>query len=62
MKKSEIQIFLAHASEDKPAVLALYNRLKQAGYNPKQIAPLFSTVKTGAFDNVILPEEFYKYI
>jgi formylglycine-generating enzyme required for sulfatase activity len=34
MKKSEIQIFLAHASEDKPAVLALYNRLKQAGYKP----------------------------
>ncbi|MCA2691609.1 SUMF1/EgtB/PvdO family nonheme iron enzyme [Microcystis sp. M034S2] len=34
MKKSEIQIFLAHASEDKPAVLALFNRLKQAGYKP----------------------------
>jgi formylglycine-generating enzyme required for sulfatase activity len=34
MKKSEIQIFLAHASEDKPAVLTLYNRLKQAGYKP----------------------------
>jgi len=34
MKKSESQIFLAHASEDKPAVLALYNRLKQAGYKP----------------------------
>ena len=33
-----------------------------AGYHPKQIAPLFSTVKTGAFDNIILPEEFYKYI
>ncbi|TRV56142.1 MAG: TIR domain-containing protein [Microcystis panniformis Mp_MB_F_20080800_S26] len=33
-KKSEIQIFLAHASDDKPAVLALYNRLKQAGYKP----------------------------
>jgi formylglycine-generating enzyme required for sulfatase activity len=33
-KKSEIQIFLAHASEDKPAVLALYNRLKQVGYKP----------------------------
>ncbi|MFM7884473.1 MAG: TIR domain-containing protein, partial [Microcystis panniformis] len=33
-KKSEIQIFLAHASEDKPAVLALYNRLEQAGYKP----------------------------
>jgi len=25
---------LAHASEDKPAVLALYDRLKQAGYKP----------------------------
>ncbi|CAO5017957.1 TIR domain-containing protein [Microcystis aeruginosa] len=33
-KKSDIQIFLAHASEDKPAVLELYNRLKQAGYKP----------------------------
>jgi formylglycine-generating enzyme required for sulfatase activity len=34
MKKSEIQIFLAHASEDKPAVLVLHERLKQAGYKP----------------------------
>jgi formylglycine-generating enzyme required for sulfatase activity len=34
MKKSEIQIFLAHATEDKPAVLALHKRLKQAGYKP----------------------------
>ncbi|MDB9418119.1 SUMF1/EgtB/PvdO family nonheme iron enzyme [Microcystis aeruginosa] len=34
MKKSEMQIFLAHASEDKPAVLALHERLKQAGYKP----------------------------
>ncbi len=34
MKKSDIQIFLAHASEDKPAVLALHERLKQAGYKP----------------------------
>ncbi len=34
MKKSEIQIFLAHASEDKPVVLALHERLKQAGYKP----------------------------
>ncbi|MFN6272683.1 MAG: SUMF1/EgtB/PvdO family nonheme iron enzyme [Microcystis sp.] len=34
MKKSDIQIFLAHASEDKPVVLALHERLKQAGYKP----------------------------
>ncbi len=34
MKKSDIQIFLAHASEDKPAVLVLHERLKQAGYKP----------------------------
>ena len=34
MKKSEIQIFLSHASEDKPAVFALYDRLKAAGYKP----------------------------
>ena len=26
------------------------------------IAPLFKKIKTGGFDNVILPEEFYKYI
>ncbi len=34
IKKSDIQIFLAHASEDKQAVLKLYDRLKQAGYKP----------------------------
>ena len=34
MKKSEIQIFLAHANEDKEAVLELYERLKEAGYRP----------------------------
>lgn len=33
-----------------------------AGYQVKDIAPLFSTVKTGVFQNVILPEEFYKHI
>jgi internalin A len=33
-KKSDIQIFLAHANEDKPRVLQLYQRLKQAGYKP----------------------------
>lgn len=31
-------------------------------YEPKNIAPLFKKIKTGGFDNVILPEEFYKYI
>ena len=34
VKKSEIQIFLAHAHEDKEAVLKLYERLKKAGYKP----------------------------
>ncbi len=34
MKKSEIQIFLAHAKEDKEAALELYKRLKEAGYRP----------------------------
>ena len=34
MKKSEIQIFLAHAHEDKEEVLKLYDRLKKAGYRP----------------------------
>ena len=32
--KSEIQIFLAHAHEDKEAIFELYNRLKKAGYKP----------------------------
>jgi hypothetical protein len=26
------------------------------------IAPLFKAIKTGVFENVILPEEFHKYI
>ena len=34
VKKSDIQIFLAHAHEDKEAVLELYDRLKKAGYKP----------------------------
>jgi hypothetical protein len=29
-----IQIFLCHASEDKPAVTAIYDRLKALGYKP----------------------------
>lgn len=33
-KKSEIQIFLAHANEDKEEVSKLYDRLQQAGYKP----------------------------
>jgi len=33
-----------------------------AGYRPEDIAPLFKIIKTGVFGNVILPEEFYKYI
>jgi hypothetical protein len=31
-------------------------------YQPKDVAPLFKTIKTGVFENVILPEEFYKYL
>ena len=34
VQKSEIQIFLAHAHEDKEAVFKLYKRLQQAGYKP----------------------------
>ena len=34
VKKSEIQIFLAHAHEDSDLVYELYNRLKKAGYKP----------------------------
>jgi len=33
-----------------------------AGYRPEDIGPLFKIIKTGVFENVILPEEFYKYI
>ncbi|MDJ0902154.1 MAG: SUMF1/EgtB/PvdO family nonheme iron enzyme [Xenococcus sp. MO_188.B8] len=33
-KKSDIQIFLAHAHDDKEVVLQLYHRLKDAGYKP----------------------------
>ena len=31
-------------------------------YQQKDIAPLFKIIKTGVFENVILPEEFYKII
>ena len=34
VKRSEIQIFLAHANEDKKVVSELYDRLKSAGYKP----------------------------
>ncbi len=33
-----------------------------AGIPISDIAPLFKIIKTGVFENVILPEEFYKYI
>jgi len=33
-----------------------------AGYHARDIAPLFKIIKTGVFENVILPEEFYRYI
>jgi hypothetical protein len=33
-RKSDIQIFLAHASEDKFQVRTLYKKLKQEGYSP----------------------------
>ena len=29
-----VQIFIAHASEDKPQIRELYNKLKAAGYRP----------------------------
>ena len=32
--KSEVQIFLAHANEDKPQVRKLYQQLQTAGYRP----------------------------
>ena len=33
-----------------------------AGYHARDIAPLFKIIKTGVFENVILPEDFHKYI
>ncbi|MEO0948756.1 MAG: toll/interleukin-1 receptor domain-containing protein, partial [Cyanobacteria bacterium J06641_5] len=33
-EKSEFQIFLAHAKEDKPKVRELYRQLQEAGYRP----------------------------
>ena len=33
-----------------------------AGYRAEDIAPLFKIIKTGVFENVILPEEFHKII
>ena len=33
-EKSQVKIFLAHASEDKAKVLALYEELKAQGYKP----------------------------
>lgn len=33
-----------------------------ANLSTKDIAPMFATVKTGAYNNIILPEEFYKYL
>ena len=33
-----------------------------ANLSVKDIAPMFATVKTGAYNNIILPEEFYKII
>ena len=33
-----------------------------ANLSIKDIAPMFATVKTGAYNNIILPEEFYKII
>jgi len=31
-------------------------------YQPKDIAPLFKIIKTGVFDNVILPKEFHDFL
>lgn len=33
-----------------------------AGYRAEDIAPLFKMVKTGVFDNVILPKEFHDFL
>ena len=33
-----------------------------AGYHAKDIAPLFKMIKTGAFDNIILPKEFHDFL
>lgn len=33
-----------------------------AGYHAKDIAPLFKMIKTGVFNNVILPKEFHNFL
>ncbi len=33
-----------------------------AGYRAEDIAPLFKMIKTGVFDNVILPKEFHDFL
>jgi hypothetical protein len=58
-----VNVFLAFAfSHQEYEFLVTKIGCGLALYQPKDIAPLFKIVRTGVFENVILPEEFYKYI
>ena len=56
-KKSEIQIFLAHAREDQEVILKLYNRIKEAGYKPWVDK---KDLKGGQEWESVIPEEIEK--
>ncbi len=61
--QSHVNTFLAFAfthPEYEFLVTAVGTGL--AGYRAEDIAPLFKMVKTGAFDNVILPKEFHNFL
>ena len=58
-----VNVFLAFAfSHQEYEFLVTKIGCGLALYQPKDIAPLFKIIKTGVFENVILPEEFYRYI
>lgn len=58
-----VNVFLSFAfSQQEYEFLVTKIGCGLALYQPKDIAPLFKIIKTGVFENVILPEEFYKYI
>ena len=58
-----VNVFLAFAfSHQEYEFLVTKIGCGLALYKPKDIAPLFKIIKTGVFENVILPEEFYRYI
>ena len=57
-----VNVFLSFAFSHKYEFLVTAIGTGLAGYHAKDIAPLFKIIKTGVFENVILPEEFHKYL